>query len=201
MAAVVLGAAGAGKLARPTAAQPTLRALRLPASPLVVRVVGAAELVVALAVFAVGRAAAALALAAAYAALAAVAEVLRRQAASGVDASGCGCFGVSSAPVGWGHVVLNVLAAIAAFGAALDGLDAIGDIWPRLPAFGVAHAVLVATGASAMVAMLTVLPETRLAARRAPARDPRVHLFGPTIARKPSNAAPAAGGGPRKEGP
>ncbi len=71
--------------------------------------------------------------------------------------------------------------------------------WPRLPAAGVGHAVLVAAGAAAVIALLTVLPETQLAARRVPARDPRVHLFGPTIARRPSSASAstaAVAGGP-----
>jgi len=56
--------------------------------------------------------------------------------------------------------------------------------------------LLVSSGALAVVAMLTVLPETRLAARPAPAPDPRIHLFGPTISRRP-NGAPAPVPGPR----
>lgn len=189
IAAVVLGAAGVGKLWRPAAAAAALASLRLPHRAAAVRLLGAAEVAVAAAVIVVGGAVPALVLAATYLALALAAHRLR---AIG-DVAGCGCFGRSAAPVGVGHVVLNAAAAVVAVAAALDGVAPLGQAWSQLPAYGAAHAVLVATGAAAAVAMLTVLPETRLAAKPAPAPDPRIHLFGPTIGRKP--------GGGTGEGP
>ena len=195
IAAVVLGAAGIGKLSRPAAAQAPLRSLRLPSTALAVRALGAAELAVALGVFVAGGRVAPALLAASYAALFAAAAVLRTRAAAASAASpggagGCGCFGRSSAPVGWGHLACNAAASLVAAAGAAVGLDRVGVAWPHLPAAGFPHAVLVATGAVAVVALLTVLPETRLAAARQPARDPRVHLFGPTIGRKPESPAP-----------
>lgn len=186
IAAVVLGAAGIGKLARPRAAQPSLRSLGLPSGIAAVRALGGAELAVALAVLAAGGRLAPALLAAFYAALTVASAVLRAQAGRGsAGAGGCGCFGRSSAPVGWGHVACNAGAALVAAAGAAVGLDALDAAWPQLPAAGFPHAVLVATGAAAVIALLTVLPETRLAAARRPAADPRIHLFGPTISRKP----------------
>lgn len=196
--AVVLAAAGVGKLARPAAAQPSLRSLRLPSGRLAVRTLGAVELLIAAGAFAVAGVAGAVALGLAYAALTVASAVLRRQAV-GAGGAGCGCFGRSSAPVGWSHVGANAAATLLCAVSAVVGLERIDVAWPRLPAAGVGHAVLVAAGAAAVIALLTVLPETQLAARRVPARDPRVHLFGPTIARRPSSASAstaAVAGGP-----
>jgi len=192
IAAVVLAAAGLGKLMRPAAATDALRSLGLPHGHGVVRLLGAGELAVAVAAVVFGGPLFVL-LAAAYAALAVAAERLRRRPA-GAD-GGCGCFGRSAAPVGPTHVAVNVVAAAVATGAALGGTDPLSVAWPGLPVAGIAHLVLVATGAAAVVALLTVLPETRLAARPLPARDPRVHLFGPTITRRPAPATAASAAG------
>jgi hypothetical protein len=200
IAAVVLAVAGAGKLFRPAAARPALRSLRLPSTDRAVRVLGAVEVLIGAAVFAVGGAGSAVALAAAYGALATAALRLRRSAGLAGGAAGCGCFGAAAAPVGWSHVVLDAAALVAAAGAALTELAPLGRIWPELPAAGVAHGVLVAAGTAAAIAAMTVLPEVRLAARPQPARDPQVHLFGPTIARKPTAPSPLDGGAARSGG-
>lgn len=202
IAAVVLGAAGVGKVVRPGAAVEALRVLRLPHSPLAVRLLGAIETLVALAAVVLGGWAWAV-VAAAYLVLAGAAERLRRAALATANAggdggavAGCGCFGRSSAPVGPTHVVVDVLAALVAAAAAWSGAGSLGSVWPELPVAGLAHLLLVGSGALAVVALLTVLPETRLAARPAPAPDPRIHLFGPTIGRRPSDS-PVATPGPR----
>jgi len=182
IAAVVLAAAGAVKVLRPGAAAPTMQALRLPAGPVGVRALGVAEFAVAVGVVAGGTVAPAL-LAVTYLALAVVAERLRRLPAK---AGGCGCFGRSDAPVGLLHVAVDAGCAAVAAAAAIAGLPSVAAALPGLPAGGAGHLVLVAAGAAAVIALLTVLPETLAAARRAPAPDPRVHLFGPTISRRPS---------------
>ncbi len=200
--AVVLGAAGVGKLLRPGAAVDALRVLYLPHSAPAVRLLGAVEAAVALAAVVLGGWAWAV-VAAVYLALAGAAERLRRSAAGAAAAgggngavAGCGCFGRSSAPVGLTHVAVDVVAAVVAAVAAGSGVGPLRSVWPELPAAGVAHLLLVGAGALAVVALLTVLPETRLAARQAPAPDPRIHLFGPTIGRRPSGS-PAATPGSR----
>lgn len=200
IAAVVLGAAGVGKVVRPGAAVEALRVLRLPHSPLAVRLLGAIETLVALAAVVLGGWVWAV-VAAAYLVLAGAAERLRRAALAaargdGGAVAGCGCFGRSSAPVGLTHVLVDVLAALVAAATAWSGAGSLRSVWPELPVAGLAHVLLVGTGALAVVALLTVLPETRLAARPAPAPDPRIHLFGPTIGRRPSDS-PVATPGPR----
>jgi len=191
IAAVVLAAAGAGKLLRPGAAAPTMRALRLPAGAVWVRGLGLVEVAVAVAAVVAGGTVAPALLAVAYLGLAVVAERLRRRPAT---SGGCGCFGRSGAPVGVLHVAVDAGCTAVAAGAAVTGLPSVTAAVSGLPAGGAAHLVLVTAGAAAVVALLTVLPETLAAARRTPAPDPRVHLFGPTISRRPSagHGAPQA---------
>lgn len=179
IAALVLAGAGVGKLWRPSSTVAALRTLgpggRLAARPAVVRGVGGAELAVAAVSVAAGGRPAVAALAAVWLALTIVADRLRRRGA--VD---CGCFGRAAAPVGWGHVLVNGGAALWTAAAVRWPVAGLAETWPRLPAGGVPHLLGVLAGAIAVAALLTVLPTVRAAGRR-PARDPQVHLFGPTI--------------------
>jgi hypothetical protein len=160
--ASVVVAAGGWKLADPTPTARALQALagRRLARPVtardraVARLIGAAEIATALAVVGWGGSAA-FVVAGLYGAFALVALRLRGR---NVD---CGCFGASSAKASWVHVVVNLgAAAMAAWAGATDvpGLRAAsGD----LPAAGVGHVVLVAAGAAAMIALLTIVPAVR----------------------------------------
>jgi hypothetical protein len=172
VAAVVLAASG-WKLANPAPTARALRALvgpapaRRPSTPRswswAARVLGLGEAVLALAVVWRGGNAA-FALAGLYGLFAVVALRLRNR---NVD---CGCFGAASAKASWLHVSINMVAAVGATWAALvdvPGLRDAGD----LPAHGVAHLVLVPTGAAAMVALLTVLPAVRELSRSRPVAD------------------------------
>jgi hypothetical protein len=154
VASVVVAASG-WKLADPT---PTARALRVLAGgrsggSISRRAVTTAWLLGlgegAVALFVVWRGGAtAWFLAALYSAFALVAWRLRGR---NVD---CGCFGAASTKSSGIHVMVNVgAAAVAAWAAAVDV--------PGLRAAGVAHLVLVAAGAGAMIALLTVLPAVR----------------------------------------
>ena len=181
---MVLGAAGLGKGWRPRATTQALRALGLPSSNLAVRVLGAGELALAVAV--IGRGGWWLDAALGLAFLALAVAALRLRASGGSGAVSCGCFGRSTAPVGRIHVLVNLGAAVFAGAAALAAsTPSLGSVAPALPAFGVAHLLLVAVGAAAVIATLTVLPETRQLARVRVESDPRIHLFGPTISRRP----------------
>ena len=157
--AVLLGAAGVGKLLRP---DPTVRAalaLRLAGAArfttAAVRWVGAAEIAVALAVLLVGGAAAAAALAVAYLLLTAVAGRLLSVAPD----SDCGCFGTSAEPVSRLHIVVNAACALVA------GI-AIVVPQPSLPetlagtgaAGGAALVLLVGVLAALLGALMTALP-------------------------------------------
>ena len=192
---MVLGAAGLGKGWRPRAATQALRTLGLPSSNLAARVLGAGELALAVAVIGRGGWWLDATLGLAFLALAFAAWRLR--ASDGSGAVSCGCFGRSTAPVGLIHVVVNLGAVVFTGAAALAAATpSLGSVWPDLPAFGVVHLLLVAAGAAAVIATLTVLPETRQLAKVRVESDPRIHLFGPTISRRPGRrdvAGPADG--------
>jgi hypothetical protein len=155
VAAALLAAAGAGKLAVPDGAMAALHDLRLPSGRVAARVLGLGEIAVAVVAVAVaGRLGAAL-LAASYAGLLAVAA---RARARRVD---CGCFGAEAGRVTGAHLAVDGVAATAG----LVGVLA----WPPLTAPAVAAdagAVALLTGvvlvlcAAALVRLaLTALPQ------------------------------------------
>lgn len=111
-AALLLAAAGLGKLRGPQPAAAMLRRalprpLRAAARADLVRLAGLAELAVGSAVVLLGDRAALALLALAYLAFLAVAARLVRAGGS----TSCGCFGRADSPVGAAHLVLNAVAA------------------------------------------------------------------------------------------
>lgn len=153
VAAVVLGAAGALKLANPEPTSAMLTALRLPAGNAVGRAVGAVELVVAAWVLGVGGWLSPLVLAAVYLGFATGMVILRRRSPS----TPCGCFGKLSRPPGRRHVTINLVGAIAGVLGAATGAEAL----PEGIGAGatVVFAVLVVLGAAGAVVIMTA-PET-----------------------------------------
>ena len=107
----------------------------------------------------------AVALAALYVAFALVALRLRNR---NVD---CGCFGAASTRASWIHVAVNVVAAMVAGWSALVDVPGLPESAGKLPAYGLAHLVLVPAGAAAMIALLTVLPAVRELGRSRPVAD------------------------------
>lgn len=108
-AAVILGAAGLSKLARPAPAGYALKAARIPgagflASPTMVRVAGLAELGVAGYVLGWGGSASAALLGTCYLILSVVAWRMLRVSPS----QDCGCFGGSSEPITRWHLLVDV---------------------------------------------------------------------------------------------
>lgn len=118
VAALVLGAAGLGKLTDPTGARQALRLARLPAPTTLVRTLALAELLTAGAVLTVGGRLPALLASASYLAFALFLVRLRRVA--GPDAS-CGCFGGGATPSSRLHLVVDLVAA---------GWCAAAAVWP-----------------------------------------------------------------------
>jgi hypothetical protein len=113
--AAVLAWAAAAKLARRDEATRGMRALRLPAAPLLARAVPAVELVLAAALLAAPRAGAA----AAVVVLAAFSAVLLRAIRGGVT-SPCACFGTAAAePVSSLELMRNALLGVLAASALL----------------------------------------------------------------------------------
>lgn len=160
--AAVVAAAGVLKLARPASAVAALRTAGLPHDEVLVRLLGAAEIVLAAAVLALGGRLPALLLAAAYAGFAGFAAVLMVRSDR---AASCGCFGVaSSAPTTPLHVGVNVVAALVGLAAMVWPVAGIADVVAAQPAFGVPFLLLTGAAAWLVVATLTTVPELLAAA-------------------------------------
>lgn len=195
IAAIVLAVAGSWKLVEPGPARDALRALRLPPgiavlatrSTVPVRLLGAAEVALAVVVVASGGRVAPVLLSVAYLGFALVAERLRRTPGG----ASCGCFGQRSTPPGLLHVAVNILAAGVALGAAGLGTPSLAFAARTLPGGLVPVGFSALVGAAGVVALLTVLPEVRAAGRPddeatgSAARSGQPHLFGPTIGLRP----------------
>jgi hypothetical protein len=160
--AALLALAGAQKVLDPTMAVGALRALRLPSSPLAVRVGAAAELALGVVAIGVGGVVVWSLVAASYLAFAVFVVAALRQ---GTMLGSCGCFGREDTPPHWSHVALNLLLAGVAVTLAAQGdgapLDAVVDD----PGQG---AVVVGTAGLAvylLYALYVELPRTLAASR------------------------------------
>lgn len=170
--AALLALAGVLKLRRPAGTVQALRTQGLPSAPALVRLLGLAELALAVAVLAeVPWAAAGLALA--YAAFTGfVAVALLR----GRPLSSCGCFAEPDLPPTWAHLAVTGLLAAAATGAAAGE----GAGVPGLLASGVGPAVATALSA-ALVAWLSYLVLADLPRLQAAAVPPPEQPEGPQL--------------------
>lgn len=163
----ILAVGGLAKLRDPEATVPMLQALGLPASPVLARLLGLVEVAVGVAAFLVGGRVLAVAVAVLF--LVFTVAVLRLRA--GGDAVSCGCFGRSSAPPTLIHAVVDAVAAMAAMAAAVIDAPGFVSVRPDLPGVGVPQLLLTALAVWLGVAVLTVLPEALVAARRLPATE------------------------------
>lgn len=151
--AMLLMAAGVGKVTRPRPASAALRRARLPAGERLVRTIGGGEIVLGGMTLMPGGALPAAGLAAAYALLALVA---RRQQLAGAD---CGCFGTDSAPVTSLHVGVDWAAAAIALVAAIAPGPAVTAVLAARPGSGVLALTLAAIAAAALRLLLTAAPD------------------------------------------
>jgi hypothetical protein len=160
-AAGLLALAGAQKLLDPTMTVGALRALRLPASALLVRVGSAAELVIGAGAIAGGGAVLWALVGLSYLAFSVfVVAALRSETMIGT----CGCFGRDETPPHVSHVALNLGFAAVAGAAAVAGVAGVDDLTGSLPArLGLIGLVVVALGLS--YACYVELPRTLQAAR------------------------------------
>ena len=122
-AALLLGSAGIGKLLRPAPTVGALRAVRIPgaallAAPTPVRLIGAAEILVAAAVLVFGGAISAALLAVSYLLLTVVGLRMLKSA----PAADCGCFGRTEEPISRWHIAVDVTCLLIAVAAV---------IWPQ----------------------------------------------------------------------
>jgi hypothetical protein len=156
VAAALLALAGAQKLLDPTMTVGALRALRLPASPPIVRIGSAAELVLGVAAAVVGGSALWWGVAASYALFAVFVVAALR---SGTMIGTCGCFGREETPPHPSHVLLNLALTAVAVGAALTAaapLEALVDH----PGAGVLVGALAGLSLHLLYAAFVELPRT-----------------------------------------
>ena len=164
-AALLITAAGAGKLRAPHPAVAMLRralpaALRPLARTGVVRLAAVGEVVIGVAVVATGGRPALALLAAAYLAFLAVSVRL----ASGGRPTSCGCFGQTDSPVGPAHVAVNTSAAAASIAGVVRPPGPWGGVFEEevLPGVvGLAQAALLACLAYVAITALPALSAER----------------------------------------
>ena len=168
----LLAVAGAAKLVAPSGTAQALRAARLPASPVLVRVLGLAEITIGVATILVGGWVLPAAVALLYAGFSGFVAVRLRAG----DTVGCGCFGASTAPLTSGHLVFDVAATLVAVLFVADPAPSLSTVLADQPWAGIPYLMLVALGVTLSVAVLTVLPATRAAAHPPAAAPLR---FGP----------------------
>lgn len=164
--AALLGAAGLAKVVRPHSTVRALHRAGLPGTPLLGRLLGAAEVLTAAAALALGGREPALAVGLFYAGFAGFTFRLVRVAGS----ASCGCFGTGEAPASPIHVALNVVAATAAVLGAGWPVGSLPGVLADQPWAGVPFLVLVAVLAWLAYVSLTLLPDLSEAAS-APASD------------------------------
>jgi hypothetical protein len=171
IAAVVLAVGGVAKLRAPAAASPAFTALHLPSQPSFLRLFGAGEVLLGAAAFVWGGAVLAGAVGVLYVGFAVSAAVLSRR-----GGTSCGCFGAESSETTPMHVVVDVLIAATALVAAMTGAPGLVGVVDDLGFAAVVYVASVALGLWLVVAVLTVLPDAMVAARRTPAA-PTVRTF------------------------
>jgi hypothetical protein len=160
--AALLVLAGAQKVVDPTMTVGALRALRLPGSPLLVRVGAAAEAALGAAALTVGGPVLWALVALSFLAFAAFVSAALR---SGTMIGSCGCFGREETPPHWSHVALNLALAGTAgwLAAAFPGvvLDELADHPGAAVGVGITAAVAVYLLHAAFVVLPRTLADTR----------------------------------------
>jgi hypothetical protein len=168
IACVLLAGAGVLKAWAPADTANALRAVGVPLARtgriVLVRVVGVVEAVLGVAALLTGNAVPGALVAVSYLAFASFVLVARRRQA---PISSCGCFGKVDTPPSPVHVVLDLLFAGVAVGAAATGDIALPEVLREQPLAGVPFVALLAIGVSLVFLAFTALPKTMAAARGA----------------------------------
>lgn len=164
-AVLVLGVAGALKVARPDPTRLALRAAGLPSTALVARGVGVVELAVAVWALALGGRAAAGAVAVAYGAFAAFSAVVHRRSHGRAS---CGCFGSSSTPLTTFHVAVDAALATVALTAVVWPVPGLATVLADTPWAGIPFLAYTLLLAWLIEVSLTSLPELQAAVRQRP---------------------------------
>ena len=153
----LLALAGGIKLAQPASIAGALRAMRLPSSLPLVRLLGVVELVIGIGAGITFSPPLLVLLAAVYLAFAAF---VTAALAAHAPLQSCGCFGKSDTPPSGAHLGLNVAAAVVALVAAVTETPSLASTLSDQPAAGVPFVLLVAVSVYLCITAVTVLPQT-----------------------------------------
>jgi hypothetical protein len=162
VAACLLAGAGFAKAVQPASTAGALAAMHLPHRRWMVRTGGFVEAALACVAIVTGNAVLALLVAVSYLAFAGFVIAALR---TGAPLASCGCFGKIDTPPHPLHVVLDLLAACAAVGVAIDGGTSISRVLSDQPWNGLPFVLLVAIGVAAAALAMSALPQTLAAAR------------------------------------
>ena len=157
--AALLGFAGVQKLAWPASTAAALRSAGLPSSPLLGRLVGVSEIVVAALALAFGNRLTAALLVVVYGAF----TLFSWRLASSADAASCGCFGQTEAPTTALHVALNAVATVVCGAAVIWPTGGVTDVLADQPLAGVPFVALTVVAAWLWYLMLEVVPDLQAA--------------------------------------
>jgi len=152
MVCVILALAGLAKVASPRPAREAIAALGVRVPLLVIRVLGTAEIALAIAAALKGGEILPSLVGMAYVAFAGFVVIMLTRG----DAVSCGCFGSASTPPSWLHVTLNIVSATAAFGA--SGIDGLATTIEHQAGAGIPLLGFVLVGSYLLFILLTVLP-------------------------------------------
>jgi hypothetical protein len=155
IASALLALAGGAKLARPEPTSGALKSVGLPGNRTIAQAMGAAEVLLGAVALVVGGVVPAIAVAAAYLGFAGFVAIALR--AGGAVAS-CGCFGTEDSPPTMVHLVLNLIAAATAIGAAAAGIGGVPEVLADQPAFGIPFLGFLLIGTWFAYLALSVLP-------------------------------------------
>jgi hypothetical protein len=155
--AALLALAGGLKVIRPAPTAGALRAMRLPSSLPIVRLLGLGEVVIGIAAAITFARPLLVLLAAAYLAFAAF---VTAALSANTPLQSCGCFGRTDTPPSNVHVALNLASAGAAFAAALTGTPGLDVTLSDQPWNAIPFVLLVGVSVYLCVLITTVLPQT-----------------------------------------
>jgi hypothetical protein len=149
--------AGVAKFVRPGATAGVAKAAGIPATKWVVRIFALVEITAAVAAFVIGGWIPALTVGILYLVFAGFVLMLK---ARGIKTAGCGCFGQETDdPPGYAHIMVDVVAAAIAVGAAIVAVPDIASVLAEQPLVGVPYVGFVTLGVWLLMVMLTDLPQ------------------------------------------
>jgi len=154
----LLAIAGIFKVKEPAPTVGAMRALHLPSSIRLVRLMGLMEIILGVSAAVTGSAVAMALVGVAYF-LFAIVVVAAMKAKTQIQS--CGCFGKTDTPPSWLHLISNVLFAIVALVSALKGGESFPELLGNQPMLSIPFLVTFAVSLYLVILGLTVLPSRR----------------------------------------